>query len=58
MSIKEALAEYDRLLYAHVTTDELEASLAALIKDKEIGRASGYYRPADDPCEEDDPLWP
>ena len=57
MTLPAALAEYDRLLYAHVTTDELEASLAALIKDKEIGRASGSYRPADDPCEEDQ-LWP
>ena len=57
MSLKQALAEYDRLLYAPVTAEEIEASLAALIKDKEIGRASGYYRPAADPCEEDQ-LWP
>ena len=57
MTLPAALAEYDRLLYAPVTQSELEASLAALIKDKEIGRASGYYRPAADPCEEDQ-LWP
>lgn len=57
MTLPAALAEYDRLLYAPVTADEIEASLTALIKDKQIGRASGYYRPADDPCEED-PLWP
>ena len=58
MTIPAALAEYDRLLYAPVTQAELEASLTALIKDKQTGRASGYYKPADDPCYEDDPLWP
>ena len=57
MSLDQALAEYDRLLYAPVTQAEIEVSLSALIKDKETGRASGYYRPADDPCEEDQ-LWP
>ena len=58
MTLPAALAEYDRLLYAPVTAEELEASLAALIENKATGRASGFYKPADDPCEEDDPLWP
>ena len=53
MTLQQALDNYESMLSAPVTQSELEASLAALIKDKEIGRASGYYRPADDPCEED-----
>lgn len=58
MTLQQALENYESMLSAPVTADELEASLTALIKDKEIGRASGYYKPAADPCYEDDPLWP
>lgn len=58
MTLQQALENYESMLSAHVTKSELEASLTALLKDKETGRASGYYKPADDPCGEDDPLWP
>jgi hypothetical protein len=57
MTLTQALAEYDRLLYRKPTREEIEAGLKALIENKETGRASGFYRPAYDPCQEDQ-LWP
>ncbi len=55
MTLQQALAEYDRLLYRKPTREEIEAGLKALIENKETGRASGFYRPAYDPCQEGDP---
>lgn len=58
MSISSAREEYDRLYSLKTTPEEFEAGLNDLIKNHETGRASGFYRPAYDPLEEDDPLWP
>jgi hypothetical protein len=58
MTIPAALAEYERILYRELTPEEYESDLKDLIDKTTGGRASGSYRPAYDPCEEDDPLWP
>ena len=57
MSLKDAKAKYDALLYRQPTDEEMEVGLAEMIKLKGNGRVSDTYNPAYDPTQPGDP-WP